>query len=86
MEESIAHEDVHSSVVYNIESVVIPWCPVVGGNFKFPGSIWCHILQPFMGVYEELEWENIHILMFGEKIRMQNLPESIIKSKNLVYT
>lgn len=32
------------------------------------------ILQPLMGVYEELEEENIHLLMLGEKTRMENLP------------
>lgn len=38
-----------------------------------------------MGVYEELEQENICIVMLGEETGMQNLPSSVIKSKKLVY-
>lgn len=45
-------------------------------KFKFP-VFPCEdmdILQPLIGVYEELEEENIHLLMLGEKTRMENLP------------
>lgn len=38
-----------------------------------------------MGIYEELEQDNIYIFMLGEKSRMQNLPSKVIKSQKIVY-
>lgn len=35
-----------------------------------------------VGVYEGLEQENIFIWMLGEETKMENLPASVIKSKN----
>lgn len=38
-----------------------------------------------MGIYEELEQDNVYIFMLGEKSRMQNLPLRVIKSQKIVY-